>query len=111
MLGPSEGGAFAKPPGAETAALPGQGADGTLLAVVPIPGTDTSLAIVGYPVPAGLENTATGTLPVPAAYPVATGRPVGEHPGLRLDYDQRRGWVGGGAGVRAFPGFEALPLF
>ena len=28
------------------------GADGTLLAVVPIPGTGTSLAIVGYPVPA-----------------------------------------------------------
>ena len=26
------------------------GADGTLLAVVPIPGTGTSLAIVGYPV-------------------------------------------------------------
>ena len=25
------------------------GADGTLLAVVPIPGTGTSLAIVGYP--------------------------------------------------------------
>jgi hypothetical protein len=30
--------------------VPQQGADGTLLAVVPIPGTGTSLAIVGYPV-------------------------------------------------------------
>ena len=34
------------------------GADGTLLAVVPIPGTGTSLAIVGYPVAPG------GTVPV-----------------------------------------------
>jgi hypothetical protein len=31
---------------------PPQEADGTLLAVVPIPGTGTSLAIVGYPVSA-----------------------------------------------------------
>jgi hypothetical protein len=37
---------------AEADAGAGPGADGTLLAVVPIPGTGTSLAIVGYPVPA-----------------------------------------------------------
>jgi hypothetical protein len=43
-------------PAASTAAGPPPGADGTLLAVVPIPGTGTSLAIVGYPV------TAAGTL-------------------------------------------------
>jgi hypothetical protein len=111
MLGRSEEGAVAEPPGAETVPLPGQGVDGTLLAVVPIPGTDTSLAIVGYPVPAGPENTATGTLPVLAAGPVATGRPAGEHPGLRLDHDQRRVWVDGAEVPLAFQEFELLAFF
>jgi Transcriptional regulatory protein, C terminal len=39
------------------------GADGTLLAVVPIPGTGTSLAIVGYPVPAPGGPDAPGFFP------------------------------------------------
>ena len=41
------------------------GADGTLLAVVPIPGTGTSLAIVGYPV------TAPGSGPGAALFPAS----------------------------------------
>ncbi len=46
------------------------GANGTLLAVVPIPGTGTSLAIVGYPVPAlGSGPGAAGPFP---AFPAIT---------------------------------------
>ena len=44
----------------DKAPLRGQGADGTLLAVVPIPGTGTSLAIVGYPVAMPGGEIATG---------------------------------------------------
>ena len=47
--------------------VPQQGADGTLLAVVPIPGTGTSLAIVGYPV------AGPGVAPDEAAAPAAEG--------------------------------------
>ena len=54
------------PPGLAAEALPAElggltspdepGSGGTLLAVVPIPGTDSSLAIVGYTVPAGVAR-------------------------------------------------------
>ncbi len=44
-------------PGGAPGSVRPPGADGTLLAVVPIPGTGTSLAIVGYPV------TAPGSAP------------------------------------------------
>ena len=64
-------------------ALP-PGADGTLLAVVPIPGTGTSLAIVGYPVPApGGGPDAPGFFPATtfSAGAVASGPvPVGPLP-------------------------------
>jgi Transcriptional regulatory protein, C terminal len=63
-----EGGA-AEPVG-EHAAARQPGADGTLLAVVPIPGTGTSLAIVGYPVTAQGSTIAAGTVgmsPIPQA--------------------------------------------
>src|ERR1700728_4202232 len=63
-----------------TSAVPAQGADGTLLAVVPIPGTGTSLAIVGYPV------TAPGAAPDTLGVAEAAGSPAG----LVLDHDQRR---------------------
>jgi len=60
------------------------GADGTLLAVVPIPGTGTSLAIVGYPVPApGGGPDAPGFFPATtfSAGAVASGPvPVGPLP-------------------------------
>jgi DNA-binding response OmpR family regulator len=98
MLGRAEATAVAESPGAEPITLPGRGSDGTLLAVVPIPGTGTSLAIVGYPV----------TMPgdAPAAQPA--GQPVGERPGLLLDHDQRRVWVGGTEVPLTFQEFELL---
>ena len=45
--------------------VPRPKADGTLLAVVPIPGTGTSMAIVGYPVTAPGALAATGARPEP----------------------------------------------
>jgi hypothetical protein len=59
----------------ENTAAPRPGADGTLLAVVPIPGTGTSLAIVGYPVAAPGSGPGTAgffpaiTLPAGAVAP------------------------------------------
>lgn len=77
--------------------VPQQGADGTLLAVVPIPGTGTSLAIVGYPV------AALGAVPdasVAEADVVSTG--------LLLDHEQRRVWADGREIVLTFQEFELL---
>ena len=77
--------------------------DGTLLAVVPIPGTGTSMAIVGYPV------TAPGA--TSAALPAAAGaaeRSVGGRAGLLLDHDQRRVWVDGTEVTLTFQEFELL---
>jgi hypothetical protein len=87
-------------PGREpvTAALPLQDADGMLLAVVPIPGTGTSLAIVGYPVIApGEPRSETGD----AAEPDARA-------GLLLDHDQRRVWADGKEIPLTFQEFELL---
>jgi hypothetical protein len=80
--------------------LPRPKADGTLLAVVPIPGTGTSMAIVGYPV------TAPGSVPASA---VADGqeRPA-QRSGLLLDHDQRRVWVDGAEVALTFQEFELL---
>jgi Transcriptional regulatory protein, C terminal len=64
---------------AETEA--GPGGEGTLLAIVPIPGTDTSLAIVGYPVPA-LAPTASSALAVTIpGFPGLPGQSGPDHPG------------------------------
>lgn len=79
-----------------TSAVPAQGADGTLLAVVPIPGTGTSLAIVGYPVTAP-----GGELNEPSA--LVEGRT-----GLLLDHEQRRVWVDGREISLTFQEFELL---
>ena len=77
--------------------VPQQGADGTLLAVVPIPGTGTSLAIVGYPV------AGPGFAPDEAAAPE-----TGVRTGLLLDHEQRRVWVDGREIVLTFQEFELL---
>jgi hypothetical protein len=110
--------------------------DGTLLAVVPIPGTGTSLAIVGYPVPApGGAPGAAGPLPV---HPIPAGLiPAGPIPadtarygqvlaraslaglsaavqsavtrrGLLLDHEQRRVLVDGAEVTLTFQEFELL---
>jgi DNA-binding response OmpR family regulator len=83
--------------------VPRQSGDGTLLAVVPIPGTGTSMAIVGYAV------TAPGAVPG-AGLPGADAAPqaAGERPGLLLDHDQRRVWVDGAEIPLTFQEFELL---
>ena len=73
-----------------------QGTDGTLLAVVPIPGTGTSLAIVGYPV----------TAPTAAQAPAAVDADT--RGGLLLDHDQRRVWVDGKEVGLTYQEFELL---
>jgi len=82
---------------------PRQNGDGTLLAVVPIPGTGTSMAIVGYPV------TVPGTVP-PAAFPGmgAAVQAAGQRAGLLLDHDQRRVWVDGTEVPLTFQEFQLL---
>jgi hypothetical protein len=97
--------------------LPGQlpGADGTLLAVVPIPGTGTSLAIVGYPVSAPgelipLTASVVDRIAVDAIAGdrPAGGRPVGERSGLLLDHEQRRVWTDGAEISLTYQEFELL---
>jgi hypothetical protein len=81
-------------------AVPMPNADGTLLAVVPIPGTGTSMAIVGYPV------IVPGGLPATAGVNAAEPHPL--RSGLLLDHDQRRVWVDGTEVVLTFQEFELL---
>lgn len=71
--------------------LPGR--DGTLLAVVPVPGTGISLAIVGYAV-AGTDGQ-----PLPDQ---------GQETGLVLDRAQRRVWADGREIPLTFQEFELL---
>jgi hypothetical protein len=110
--------------------VPPPGADGTLLAVVPIPGTGTSLAIVGYPVPApahvpGIPASASlalvagqlpgcptpvGDLSAGGIYAAVgqAGQQAAERPGLLLDHDRRRVWVDGDEVPLTFQEFELL---
>jgi hypothetical protein len=101
------------------------GADGTLLAVVPIPGTGTSLAIVGYPV-----SNETGAWPGASDIAAVSGGSPGDSPaptsvgtvsvgtvsadsapasaGLLLDHDQRRVWADGQEVPLTYQEFELL---
>ena len=95
-------------------------ADGTLLAVVPIPGTGTSLAIVGYPVAMPGGGIATGpatavtaaavqAVALPALSAIAAGAPGdASKTGLLLDRDQRRVWADGREITLTFQEFELL---
>jgi Transcriptional regulatory protein, C terminal len=74
--------------------VPPPGRDATLLAVVPIPGTGTSLAIVAY---------AITTSP---AGPAASGAEL--DPALHLDHTQRRAWTDGREIPLTFQEFELL---
>jgi hypothetical protein len=88
------GGALAVP-----SALPGE--DGTLLAIVPLPGTGTSLAIVGYPV--------SDEASPPAGHGGGPARPArAPGGGLLLDHDQRRVWADGREVLLTFQEFELL---
>jgi hypothetical protein len=95
LLGQAGSGPPVLPPQGLTDAA--NAADGTLLAVVPIPGTATSLAIVGYPV----------TTPDTSRGEPATAASEG-WPGLLIDHDQRRVWVDGEEIELTFQEFELL---
>ena len=81
--------------------VPPPGRDATLLAVVPIPGTQTSLAIVGYAI-----STSGGPVPVSAA-----GRPdllAEPASGLLIDHVRRQVWIDGTEVALTFQEFELL---
>jgi Transcriptional regulatory protein, C terminal len=102
--------------------VPLPGRDATLLAVVPIPGTQISLAIVGYAISTsgapqpGPRSTPPGpshaTEPGPDQEPVPhqdlpdlAAQPAS---GLLIDHVQRRVWIDGAAAVLTFQEFELL---
>ncbi len=81
--------------------VPPPGRDATLLAVVPIPGTQTSLAIVGYAI-----STAGEPEPGPAASePDLVAEPAS---GLLVDHVRRRIWINGAEITLTFQEFELL---
>jgi DNA-binding winged helix-turn-helix (wHTH) protein len=73
------------------------GAEGTLLAVVPIPGTDSSLAIVGYTISTAPRET--GIAPVP---------PLQADQGLVVDHARRCAWMSGKQVALTYQEFELL---
>jgi hypothetical protein len=79
--------------------VPPPGEDATLLAVVPIPGTHTSLAIVGYAI-------STRDEPHPAADGIDPA--ADRDSGLLIDHVQRQAWAGGRAIPLTFQEFELL---
>jgi DNA-binding winged helix-turn-helix (wHTH) protein len=101
-------GAGSAPPWDEQVPPPGR--DATLLAVVPIPGTGTSLAIVGYAI--ATSAAPPGSPPDGAAAPA--GSPATPHAvqpsssGLRLDHVQRRVWTDGDEVQLTFQEYELL---
>src|SRR5579862_5238764 len=85
--------------------VPPPGRDATLLAVVPIPGTGTSLAIVGYAI---TTSGASETAPEPdsaADHPVLLAEPAS---GLLIEHDKRRIWIDGAEVALTFQEFELL---
>jgi hypothetical protein len=81
--------------------VPPPGRDATLLAVVPIPGTQTSLAIVGYAIRMSGEPE-----PRPAVRePDLVAEPAS---GLLIDHVQRRVWAGRAELTLTFQEFELL---
>jgi Transcriptional regulatory protein, C terminal len=105
--------------------VPPPGRDATLLAVVPIPGTQTSLAIVGYAISTANEpEPKPEPEPEPELKPEAEPEPEAElkpeakpgqpalvansATGLLIDHVQRRVWVGGAEIALTFQEFELL---
>jgi len=76
--------------------VPPPGRDATLLAVVPIPGTGTSLAIVGYAITTAADPAAPAVRPSPG------------HGLLLLDHSQRRAVIDGREIQLTFQEFELL---
>jgi hypothetical protein len=98
-------------------AVAGPEADGTLLAIVPIPGTGTSLAIVGYPVSnqAASRRDGDGGRDGDGALGGGGGGGGGDGEaglvaatGLLLDHEQRRVWADGTEVSLTYQEFELL---
>ena len=90
--------------------VPPPGRDATLLAVVPIPGTRTSLAIVGYAITTSAADPVAR--PSPGNRPPGPTEPSGGQAsaghGLLLDHAQRRVWIDGREVQFTFQEFELL---
>ena len=91
----------------ETTGLEGTtGPEGTLLAVVPIPGTGTSLAIVGYTIPtAPPRSTGSTSAAASASIAIAPRRTDG---GLVVDHARRCAWLDGEEVGLTYQEFELL---
>jgi Transcriptional regulatory protein, C terminal len=91
--------------------VPPPGRDATLLAVVPIPGTGTSLAIVGYAITTSAADPAAtpsrGATSSRGARSSAGDQASPGH-GLLLDHAQRRAWINGREIQFTFQEFELL---
>ena len=88
--------------------VPPPGRDATLLAVVPIPGTGTSLAIVGYAITtSAADPAASAARPSRKAPPAADDQASPGHE-LHLDHAQRRVWINGREIQFTFQEFELL---
>ena len=104
------------PAGSWDERVPPPGADATLLAVVPVPGTTTSLAIVAYAISASsAQQSADGTsgepqpLRLPATATTAEpARRTQAGSGLLVDHLQRRVWAGGAEIELTFQEYELL---
>jgi DNA-binding winged helix-turn-helix (wHTH) protein len=102
--------------GAEAAAgswherVPPPGSDATLLAVVPVPGTTTSLAIVAYAISTSGAPEPAGAAGEPRRPPTGTG--PGQDglagSGLVVDHLQRRVWADGAELDLTFQEYELL---
>jgi DNA-binding winged helix-turn-helix (wHTH) protein len=89
--------------------VPPPGTDGTLLAVVPIPGTGTSLAIVGYAIATSPKQPSQPVRGLPGQHQPDRKRATRKHGGgLRLDHDQRRVWADGREITLTYQEFELL---
>ena len=82
--------------------VPPPGGDATLLAVVPIPGTGTSLAIVAYAI------TTSAAIPAASGREPSPGDQASSGNGLRLDHGRRRVWIDGRETLLTFQEFELL---
>jgi hypothetical protein len=116
---PSQEPADSEPVRSRDEHVPPPGRDATLLAVVPIPGTGTSLAIVGYVIAASANQPPAEPRPPDQAgqpgqanrearQPPAAASTPGGGTGLRLDYRQRRVWADGNEIQLTFQEFELL---
>ena len=90
--------------------VPPPGRDATLLAVVPIPGTGMSLAVVGYAIatspPSPPPGPATARAKPPGPATARTKQPGDS--GLRLNHGQRRVWADDREIPLTFREFELL---